>query len=170
MTKKSLQSVWDHFRQIHGVTVRAIERIPDDKLDARPIPNMRSVKELVDHIYVYVRGVPPAILKGELVREDCPTHVDELKTTRDLVAYATESFRIADKAIAQMTDAQIGETIPTFFGKDFQGGALIRVVLDEHLHHRGQLYAFLRAIGVEPPFLWSFDENAPEYQPRAMMI
>jgi uncharacterized damage-inducible protein DinB len=168
MTKKSLQSVWDHFRQVHGVTVRAIERIPEDKLDARPISDMRSVKELVDHIYVYVRGVPPAILKGELLAEDCPTHVERLATTKDLVDYANESFRIADAAIAKLTDAHVAASIPTFFGKDFQGGALIRVVLDEHLHHRGQLYAFLRAIGVEPPFMWSFDENAPEYQPRAM--
>ena len=168
MTKRSFQHVWDQFRQMHGVTVRAIERIPNDKVDARPIPNMRSVKELVDHMYVYVRGVPPAILRGELKVEDCPSHAERLATTKDLVNYANESFRIANEAASSMTDSHLGQSVPTFFGKDFPGGALIQVVYDEHLHHRGQLYAYLRVLGVEPPFMWSFEDNAPEFQPRAM--
>ena len=37
---------------------------------------------------------------------------------------------------------------------------------DEFMHHRGQLYAMARACGVAPPFLWSYGENAPEFQPR----
>lgn len=170
MDRKTLLSVWDQFRQIHGVTVRAIEAIPADQLDARPIPNMRSVKELVDHIYVYVRGVPPAILRGELVSEDCPPHLERLTTHKDFVTYAVESFRIADQAVAKMTDNHVATSIPTFFGKDFTGMALMQVTYDEHLHHRGQLYAYLRAVGVSPPFIWSFDDNAPEYQPRAMTL
>jgi len=36
---------------------------------------------------------------------------------------------------------------------------------DEFLHHRGQLYAFARACGVEPPFMWGFADNAPEFRP-----
>ena len=170
MDRKTLLSVWDQFRQIHGVTVRAIEAIPADQLEARPIPNMRSVKELVDHIYVYVRGIPPAILRGELVSEDCPPHLEQLTSHKDLVRYAVESFKIADQAVAKMTDSHVAAAIPTFFGRDLSGMALIQLTYDEHLHHRGQLYAYLRAIGVVPPFIWSFDDNAPEYQPRAMTL
>src|SRR5262245_8548338 len=166
MNKRVLQGMWDHVRQIHGVTMRTIERIPADRLDARPIPNMRTVKELVDHMYVYLRAFPDAILRGELREEDCPSHLAQLQTPRDLLVYARESFRIADEAVARIEDSDLEKPVPTFFGKEYSGAGLLQVAYDEHLHHRGQFYAYLRALGVEPPFLWSFDENAPEYQPR----
>jgi len=112
--------------------------------------------------------VPDAILRGELRQEDCPSFADHLASTKELVAYAHESFRTADRAIAQIEDSHLRDRIPTFFGSDMSGSRLIRIIYDEHLHHRGQFYAYLRALGIEPPFLWSFDDNAPEYQPRAL--
>jgi uncharacterized damage-inducible protein DinB len=36
---------------------------------------------------------------------------------------------------------------------------------DELVHHRGQLTAFIRLSGGEPPFMWGYADNAPEYQP-----
>jgi len=39
---------------------------------------------------------------------------------------------------------------------------------DEFTHHRGQLYVFTRACGAEPPFMWGYADNAPEYRPRAV--
>jgi uncharacterized damage-inducible protein DinB len=168
MNKQSLNALWDQFRQIHGVTVRAIERVPDAQVDARPILGMRSVRELVDHMYVYVRGIPGAILRGELREDDCPSHAVHLATTRDLVAYAHESFGMADEAVGRMEDKHLAQMIPTFFGRDLPGAGLMQIVYDEHLHHRGQFYAYLRMLGVAPPFIWSFQENAPEYQPRAL--
>jgi uncharacterized damage-inducible protein DinB len=44
---------------------------------------------------------------------------------------------------------------------------LATVVYDEHIHHRGQLYVYLRSMGIEPPFIWSFEDNATEFQPKA---
>jgi uncharacterized damage-inducible protein DinB len=37
---------------------------------------------------------------------------------------------------------------------------------EEFLHHRGQLYAYARALGVEPPMVWDFANNEPAFQPR----
>ena len=55
-------------------------------------------------MYLYVRSVPDAILRGELKQEDCPSYAEKLATSKDLVAYAHESFRTADRAIAQMEE------------------------------------------------------------------
>ena len=38
--------------------------------------------------------------------------------------------------------------------------------IDEFLHHRGQLYTYVRACGAEPPFMWGFEDNAEGFQPR----
>ena len=37
---------WEHFRQQNGITFRLLTLIPADKLDSRPIGNMRTPKEL----------------------------------------------------------------------------------------------------------------------------
>jgi uncharacterized damage-inducible protein DinB len=39
---------------------------------------------------------------------------------------------------------------------------------DEFVHHRGQLTAFIRVCGGEPPFLWGYADNAAEFRPRAV--
>ena len=48
----------------------------------------------------------------------------------------------------------------------FPGFVAISVIQDELLHHRGQLYVYLRAMGREVPKMWDFAGNAPEFQPR----
>ena len=33
--------------------------------------------------------------------------------------------------------------------------------------HRGQLYAYTRALGVEPPLVWDFEHNEAAFAPQA---
>src|SRR5439155_9446780 len=47
MNQKTAMAMWDHIRQINGVTLRLIDALPAEQLDAHPIPNMRTPKELV---------------------------------------------------------------------------------------------------------------------------
>ena len=47
------------------------------------------------------------------------------------------------------------------------GWLAVQILSDEFLHHRGQLTAYARACGGEPPFIWDFEGNAEEYRPKA---
>lgn len=164
MNKQAVTAMWDHFKQVHGVTLRAIEMLPKDKLDTHPIAGMRSPKELVVHTYVYCKAIPEAVVKGSLTADDGKEPIDKIKTHEDLVKYARDCFAAADKATRQITDTNLNAMVPTFWGPTMPGSALMGVVPDEHLHHRGQLYAYLRTFGIEPPFMWGFDQNEPELQ------
>ena len=42
MNKAAFDRTWNYFRTVNGVGLRAIALIPDDQLDAHPIPGMRS--------------------------------------------------------------------------------------------------------------------------------
>jgi uncharacterized damage-inducible protein DinB len=166
MTRQNLESLWEQFRLSNGVTLRALQAIPDDQLGASPVPNMRSARELVDHIYSYVKAIPQAVVKGQITAADVEPQLARLATTQDMVAYARECFQQADEAVKQITDQQLSSMVATHWGPSFPGSMMMTVLYDEHLHHRGQLYAYLRALGIEPPFIWGFEENEPAFQPK----
>lgn len=168
MDKQMMAGFWDHFRTVNGITVRCVEAIPKDKLDTRPCKDMRTVKELVTHMYAQLRDVAQGIPKGHIAYNGTQdaTDMPKLKTHDDLVRYAKESWESADRAVKSLTDAQLQATVTTEWGgMSFPGWVCVSIMYDEHLHHRGQLYSYLRQLGVEPPFMWDFENNAPEYRP-----
>ena len=168
MNKESLRGLMDGLRLHVGVSLRAVAAIPPKRLDANPVPNMRTPKELAVHAFTYMRGVPKGILRGRLTAEDCVEPSDAIQNVDQLLGWCTESWNSMQADFERITDAQLAQMVETHWGPTFPGFVLIPIVYDEHLHHRGQLYAFLRAVGAEPPFLWSFDENEAAYRPKAM--
>jgi uncharacterized damage-inducible protein DinB len=167
MNKQMMQGFWESFRLHTGVSLRAIAMIPEDKLDAQPVADMRTPKELAVHAFAYVRGIPAGVMKGSLTAEDCTEPVDQIKSRDDLVKWCRESWEIADRDFEKLNDGQLSAQVQTHFGQPFPGWMLLTITYDEHIHHRGQLYTFLRAMGVEPPFLWSFEENDAKFRPKA---
>jgi uncharacterized damage-inducible protein DinB len=106
------------------------------------------------------------VSKGELKAEDVVEPADQIKTVDELVKWCRESWDMADREFEKLTDGQLSAMVPTPFGQPFPGFMLLTITYDEHIHHRGQLYAFLRAMGIEPPFLWSFEENEANFRPQ----
>jgi uncharacterized damage-inducible protein DinB len=170
MQKDTVMGMWDHFRTIHGVTLRAMALIPKDKLDSHPIPGMRTPKELMVHAYSYARTLPESALKANLSEEDCKEPVDRVKTVDDLIKYARECFAAGDAAVKKVSEAQLAGMVSTVWGVSMPGWMMISIVPEEHLHHRGQLYAYLRIFGIEPPFMWGFEQNEPALQPQTQGV
>jgi uncharacterized damage-inducible protein DinB len=116
-----------------------------------------------------VQGIPEGVAKGEVTVDEAnePTVVARLKTRDDLLRYMRESWDAATRAVNSITDAQLAAVIKTPWGMSMPGWMLIGIVNDEFLHHRGQLYAYSRALGAAPPMLWDFEHNEAAYQPKA---
>jgi uncharacterized damage-inducible protein DinB len=127
---------------------------------------MRTPKELVAHMATMMRTVIEGVTRGVITADEKDESGAALKSHEDMVRYLEECWKAADRAFPTITDAQLQAIVKTPWGIDFPGHVCVTIVYDEHLHHRGQLYAFLRALGVEPPFMWDFENNAPEYRAR----
>ena len=157
---------WEHFRQQNGIALRLLALIPEDKLDARPIGNMRTPKELLVHMYgTIVRNCALGITTGTI---DEFNEVEKLKTlnTKDaLLAFVRACWATADTAAKTVTDAQLLAQVKTPWGFDMPGWKAGSVINDEYLHHRGQLYAYARALGIEPPMVWDFEHNEAPFAP-----
>lgn len=167
MNKAQLLQWWEHFRTVNGITMRAIQAIPADKIDAKPCSDMRTPKELITHMYNTMRIVADGIGKGEfqMTEEDDAKAAAGFHSLDEIKRFALDSWKSADKAIQSLPDEKVMGMVKTPWGHTFPGFVLVQIIYDEHLHHRGQLFAFLRQMGVEPPFLWDFENNAPEFRP-----
>jgi len=168
MNRRQFESFWDYMRQAHGIALRCIAAIPPSQIDAHPVPAMRTPKELIVHIYDgVVAGIAAGVVQGSLSDVDEAKALAGIKTHPDLIEFARDRWSIADKAAQSITDAHLQNVVSTPWGVGFPGGIMFQILRDEFMHHRGQLYVYLRAMSVEPPMMWDFEHNDPEFQPRA---
>ena len=159
MNKAALVPAWDMNRMRHGIALRCVQALSDEQVNAHPIQGMRSARELVVHMYAFVRAAAESVLAGAVTMDEKPSQA-RVQTKADLLAYMEESWRAADAAFQKATDAQLAAPVSAPWGA-MPGGVMISMIPDEFIHHRGQLYCYLRQQGVEPPMVWDFEHNAP---------
>jgi uncharacterized damage-inducible protein DinB len=169
MNSQALRMFWDQIRQKYGVLLRVLEVIPEPQLHAHPIPGMRTPAELAAHVAgSIVRDIAVGVAKGAITADESREAdiAAGLTSRASLLDHLRDCWARADAAVATITDSQLAASVPTPWGMSFPGAFAFHVLNDELLHHRGQLYAYARACGVEPPSLWSFAENEPVFQHR----
>jgi uncharacterized damage-inducible protein DinB len=168
--KGTLTQLWDQIRQKYGVYLRLLEVIPEDRYHSHPVPGMRTAAELVVHMSgTVVRDIAQGVAKGAITADESSEEkvASGLKARKDLIAFARKCWDQANAAVAATGDPQLKAMVPTPWGMTFPGWVGFNILNDEFLHHRGQLYTYARLCGVEPPFIWGFAENAPEFRPSA---
>ncbi len=169
MNQDELRRLFAHLRICHGIAMRVIAAFPEEALDRVLVPNMRTPKQLIVHLYqTGIRSLAEGVAAGEITtkeEEEAPT-VERLRTRDAVLAFCRDSWEAAERAAAGVTDAQLAGKVKTPWGAPVDAGRLMGAIGDELFHHRGQLYVFLRILGIQPPDMYDFRGNAPEYQPR----
>ena len=168
MDRQALNGMWDQFRQKYGVYLRLLETIPADRYTQKPIAGMRSPAELVAHVSgSIVRDIALGVAKGAITSDEA-TEGDvagQWASGADAVRFSRECWNQANAAVAKIGDAELSAVISTPWNMSFPGWVGFQIMNDEFVHHRGQLYAYARAFGVEPPFMWGFEQNGPGFGP-----
>ena len=169
MDKQALLGQRQYFKMIHGVTLRLIGTFADKDLDFRPKPEMRSVRDLILHIYGMQKSFSEGIKQGKLTAEVENKNIPEseegkavaakFKTVTDCQKFARECHQVADETLGSLTDEDLTRQIESPFGT-FPVWQYFVIAYDEHWHHRGQLYTYARLLGKEPPMLYDY-ENSP---------
>ncbi len=167
MNKESITRNWDHFRQVQGVGLRAVAMLPEASLDTHPIANMRTPKELVVHLFSGMHEFPKAVRDGKVGDYDEAAVVAGIRTKDDLLEFCSRMWTAGDAIVRTLTEAQIGAMVQTPWGGPMPGVVMMQITSDEFWHHRGQLYTYLRALGVEPPMLYDYENNDAAFQPKA---
>jgi uncharacterized damage-inducible protein DinB len=167
MNSASTIRSWEHFRMAVGIGLRAVAAIPEAALDTHPIPNMRTPKEVAVHLFSGLHEFPRAVRDGKVGDYDEAATVAGIKTKADLLAFCHRTWTEGNAIVPTLTDAQIGGMVQTPWGGPMPGFVMMQITNDEFWHHRGQLYTYLRALGVEPVMLYDYENNDAAFQPKA---
>jgi uncharacterized damage-inducible protein DinB len=169
MDKQWLDGMWDHMRKKYGVYLRTLEEIPADRFDGHPIPGMRTPTQMVVHtsgsiVRDIAEGVASGAIKADEAGEDAVA--EGLESKDEVLDFARACWARADAAISAAGDEQLAGGVDNPWGMPLNGTFAMVILNEEFLHHRGQLFAYVRACGGEPPFLWGFDGNPEGFQPE----
>ena len=144
ITPEALLHHWQGHRRL---TRRVIEAFPDDKLFTFSIGGMRTFGALA--LEMLTMAVP--MVQGAISDEWNSDMSREARPKQDVLRAWDESTRQLETLFPQIPAARFQEKL-TAFGQ-FPGilHTLILYVIDNEIHHRGQGYVYLRALGIEPP-------------------
>ena len=164
MTKSDILAKLEYFNMVHGVTMRAISALSDQELDYRPRPNMRTPREIIFHIYtqeLLIDAVRSGRFSEESAKRSNPedpvvaAEVKRLSSVNDLRNYAEKCHRHAESIIKGMSEEELNRPVDSPYGT-FPVWRFFEFAYDEHWHHRGQLYTYLRLLGKEPTMLYDY--------------
>ncbi len=156
MEKKDVLGMLSYFNQVQKVTLKAIKLIPKNKLNFKPCPEVMSVKELVTHMYTSEKVFIDGAKKGVITEAAFKQAKSEVKTVNDLLKLAKRVHQNTNRIARALTPIQMKKKVKCFWGDELPAWTCFTVSYDEHWHHRGQLFTYLRLMGIKPPDLYDF--------------
>jgi uncharacterized damage-inducible protein DinB len=144
ITSDALLLHWQGHRRL---TRRVIAAFPDDKLFTFSVGGMRSFGTLA--LEMLTMAVP--MVQGAVSGEWSTSDSREARPKAEVLRLWDEQTERLNTLWAQIPPERFQETI-TAFGQ-YTGilHDLLLYVVDNEIHHRGQGYVYLRALGIEPP-------------------
>ena len=165
MDQQTFSTQSEYFNMVHGITVRAIDAFTDRDLDFRPKPDMRSPRELIFHVYSQEKILAEAAQQGQFTAEAAgrsspeeqagTAELQTLATVDDLRTYAQACHNTAQNIFSRMSEAQLSHPVESPFGT-YPAWRYFAFAYDEHWHHRGQIFTYLRLLGKQPPMLYDY--------------
>ncbi len=136
-----------HWQGHRRLTRRVIDAFPDDTLFSFSLGGMRSFGELAMELMAMAMPMVQGTLSGEWINSSNR----DPRPKREVLRLWDESTEQLDALWPQIPPQRFQETITAFGQYPGVVHDLILYVVDNEIHHRGQGYVYLRALGIEPP-------------------
>jgi len=144
----TLRTQW---RGVRDKVIAICDSVPEDKLDFKATPDVRSFRELIIHIagegYNFLRPL------GSVAGVTPPTNAElnTLKTKAELMKALRDSYDWQGKIIDSLTEATATEMAAGRGGAmSPKWNAIVSLIVD-NMDHYGNLVTYVRLIGQVPP-------------------
>ncbi|WP_192822425.1 DinB family protein [Rufibacter sp. LB8] len=148
----SSQDLLKHWQAHRGLTRRVIDAFPEKELFEFSIGGMRPFSKMVYELLAIAAPGVKEIATG--TSEELKEDLSQATTKDKILALWDEATAAIDQYWALIPDEKFQEKIMAF--GQYEGTVISSVLyyIDNEIHHRGQGYVYLRALGVEPPNFW----------------
>jgi uncharacterized damage-inducible protein DinB len=140
------------------------EAVPTDRMEWTPAPGRFSPGDILRHIAATERWMWAENLQGLPSRY--PGHGTGLADGKENVLAYLDAMRAETEDIIRgLTPADLRRKCTTVGGVEIKAWKWLRLMIEHEIHHRGQLYQMMGALGVEVPPLYGLTE--PEVRERS---
>ena len=150
ITADTLLENWQGHRRL---TRRVIEAFPEEKLFQFSVGGMRPFAEMA---WEFIRMAVP-IVDGVSTGEWKEFEGTKPSTKSELLRLWDEQTAELDAKFPNIPPRRFSEVDKAFGQWENPGVVTIQYAIDNEIHHRGQGYVYLRALGFEPPPFWERD-------------
>lgn len=148
----SQEQLLKHWQGHRGLTRRVIETFPEEQLFNFTVGEMRPFGEMVQELL----GIAGPGIKG-LVTRDWEALKEEFAVENSkerLLELWDQATVEIDEWFPKLTTDDFQETVLAFGQYENKIYCTLMYFIDNEIHHRGQGYVYLRALGLEPPYFW----------------
>lgn len=150
-TLVSQEDLLKHWQGHRALTRRLIEAFPEKELFDFSIGGMRTFSKLV---YEMLAIAGPGLIAIVDQVEKPYEETTDLNTKTKILEKWDQETEVINTYFRRITTERFSETFNLFGEYKFPVIHNILYFIDNEIHHRGQGYVYLRAIGIEPPFFW----------------
>jgi uncharacterized damage-inducible protein DinB len=149
---ENLDSYIKNWNRIQKQTKAIMAAAPNDKYEWKPCESAMSLGKLMNHLWMAEWGLIEAALTGAFPKE-WPAEIND---TAAMVEAFDKSHAESVAKVSALTAEQLGEEIAPFGpDKAMSRMAFLNLTNEHEIHHRGQLYTYLRIAGCEVPPLYA---------------
>lgn len=148
----SSEALLAHWQGHRTLTRRVIDAFPEKELFEFSIGGMRPFSKIVMELL----GIAGPGLKEIVSGQSSPLNesFDGITTKAQLLEKWDEENAVVNEYFPRITPERFHETFNLFGMYEAPVIYSIQYFIDNEIHHRGQGYVYLRALGVEPPPFW----------------
>jgi uncharacterized damage-inducible protein DinB len=148
----SSQALLEHWQGHRRLTRRVIEAFPEDKLFTFTIGSMRPFSDLVKEFLNMTVPIAHGVATGEW--KQFAGDLQAVSTKAELLRLWDETTEKLNKIWPTIPARRFAEVDKAFGQWENSGINTIVYGIENEIHHRGQGYVYLRALGVAPPPFW----------------
>ena len=144
LTPDEMLAHWQGHRRL---TRRVIERFPDDQLFSFSVGGMRPFGNLAMEI-ITMSG---PMLRGVVSGEWNDDRGRDPRPKSEVLRLWDETTDEINRLWSQIDADRFHQTVKAFGQYEDKVYSLLLYVIDNEIHHRGQGFVYLRALGIDPP-------------------
>lgn len=135
-------------------TLRVLAAVPADHLDYQPDQKSRTALGLVRHIPLEDEWMLNSIASGAFPSPPAESDACGIMNPADAIAYYQKHVTAALERVRAMSGDQLTAMIDLFGMIQAPGVNFLSMAIKHSVHHRGQLSAYLRAMGGKVPGIY----------------
>jgi len=148
----SAESLLKHWQGHRNLTRKLIEAFPEDQLFTFSIGGMRPFAAMIAEFLKMAAPIASGVATGKW--EPFSEELGDVKTKAELLKLWDEATDQLNQIFPTIPPHRFAEIDKAFGQWENSGVDSILYAIDNEVHHRGQGYVYLRALGVEPPAFW----------------